>query len=163
MPGMNLLMIPALLAVALGSCGGAASTSEEEMNRMTPELADRALGLTDGRLSPCPDMPNCVCSQHAEDADHHIAPFETGGDPAAAWGKLQVLLGDTPRVELLKQEPTYLQTRFKTAIFRFEDDVEFLLDADAGVIHVRSASRLGHSDLGKNRKRVEALREKLGA
>lgn len=160
---MSRILPPLLFVAALGACGGAASSSEEEMNRMNPERADRALGLTDGQLSPCPDMPNCVCSQHPADLDHHIAPLSTGGDPAAAWARLQAVLQDTPRVEILKREPAYLQARFKTAIFRFEDDVEFVLDTDEGVIHVRSASRLGHSDLGKNRKRVEALREKLGA
>jgi uncharacterized protein (DUF1499 family) len=40
----------------------------------------------------------------------------------------------------------------------FVDDVEFLADRASGVVHVRSASRLGRRDFGVNRARIEELR-----
>jgi uncharacterized protein (DUF1499 family) len=63
-----------------------------------------------------------------------------------------------PRTTLAEQRPGYLRFEFRSRIFRFVDDVEFLADPAAGVIHVRSASRTGHSDLGVNRRRIEILR-----
>lgn len=68
-----------------------------------------------------------------------------------------------PRTRIRRDEAAYLHAEFRSLIFRFVDDVEFLLDADAGVIHVRSASRLGYSDLGVNRRRVEAIRQAFSA
>lgn len=129
---------------------------------MRPELADTFLGLHDGALSRCPALPNCRCSQHPEDVDHFVQPFAFEGEADAAWDRLRQTLDDLLRVTVLRDERPYLHARFTTRIWRFEDDVEFLLDADAGVIHVRSASRLGRSDLGANGQRVEALRRRLG-
>ena len=130
------------------------------MKRMSPELADQHLGLSEGALKPCVDMPNCVCSQHPGATDHFIDPLPAP-DPDAAWARLEAVLADRNRVEILTNARPYLHARFTTAVFRFEDDVEFLLDEEAGVLHVRSDSRLGYSDLGKNRKRVESLRKQL--
>jgi uncharacterized protein (DUF1499 family) len=120
------------------------------------------VGLQNGRLRPCPDSPNCVCSFDTDD-EHAIAPVDTGDDPPATFQRLRRLLQSMSRVRIVTDEPTYLHAEFTTPLLRFVDDAEFLLDAEAGVIHVRSASRVGHSDLGANRKRVEQLRERLQA
>ncbi len=149
-----------LLAAVLGACGAAPDAEDAVKKSMKPELADTYLGLEDGALRRCPDMPNCVCSQHPDDAAHYIEPFPAP-DADAAWSRLVSILKDTKRVELLTEQRPYLHARFTTAILRFQDDVEFLLDEDAGVVHVRSASRLGYSDLGKNQKRVEQLRARF--
>ena len=63
-----------------------------------------------------------------------------------------------PRTKVVRQDERYLHAEFTSALFRFVDDVELLLDADAGVVHVRSASRIRYSDMGANRRRVEAIR-----
>ncbi len=116
------------------------------------------LGATAGRLHPCPDSPNCVCSQDP-DADHQIAPLAFTGPGPAALARLKTVVLAEPRVKITGEHDGYLRAEFTSRIFRFVDDVEFLLDEPAKVIHVRSASRVGRSDLGVNRKRVEHLRD----
>ncbi len=121
------------------------------------------LGVRAGdRLKPCPDSPNCVCSQ-AADAGHHIDPLVFSDSPDEAMRRLQAVLTTFPRVRVVTTTPRYLHAEFTSLIFRFVDDVEFLVDPSAGVIHCRSASRVGRSDLGVNRKRVEALRQAFAA
>ena len=116
-----------------------------------------ALGLQEGRLIPCPASPNCVCSFDTE-PQHAIEPLAFEGQPEAAWTELESLLAETPRATVVAREEDYLRADFWTPVMHYVDDVEFLLDREAGVIHVRSASRVGHSDLGANRKRIEELR-----
>jgi uncharacterized protein (DUF1499 family) len=116
------------------------------------------LGARDGRLAPCPNKPNCVCSHHRDDA-HAIAPFVAAGDAAATLEKLRTIVEAMPRTHVLESRADYLRCEFATRLLGFVDDVEFL--AHDGVIHVRSASRLGYSDLGVNRKRIEDLRARL--
>lgn len=117
------------------------------------------LGVTDGRLAPCPRSPNCVSSQ-ADPADrvHFVEPFRFAGDAAAAWERLVSMVSSQPRTNVTVRTDQYLHAEFTTPLLRFVDDIEFLLDAAAGVIRVRSASRIGRSDLGTNRRRVERLR-----
>lgn len=115
------------------------------------------LGLAAGKLLPCPGSPNCVCSQDP-DADHQIAPLAYTGDGPAALGRLKSVVMAQPRARITEEHGGYLRAEFTSLIFRFVDDVEFVLDENAHVIHVRSASRVGHSDLGVNRRRVERLR-----
>jgi uncharacterized protein (DUF1499 family) len=116
------------------------------------------LGVQEGgKLLPCPDKPNCVCSQAADDA-HHVEPITFTGPPEQAWQRLRTALERQPRVQIVEATDTYLRAEATTLFCRFIDDVEFVLDAAAQVIHCRSASRLGHSDLGVNRERIEAVR-----
>lgn len=111
------------------------------------------------RMQPCPDSPNCVCSKgDPADEVHYIQPLAFSGDPARAMARLKQIVEGYGRTEIKESEDGYLRAVFTTRILRFKDDVEFELDADAGVIHVRSASRVGYGDLGANRKRVEAIR-----
>ena len=117
------------------------------------------IGLVEGRLRPCPGSPNCVCSED-EEKPSHIAPIRFAGDPAAAWRALKdevTAMGG----EIVTEREAYLHATFRTRIFRFVDDLECRLDRDADRIHVRSASRLGWSDLGVNRRRVETLRKRF--
>lgn len=117
-------------------------------------------GVVDGKLKPCPPSPNCVCS-HESDAGHRIEPLPFTGPAADAFQKLAVLLEQRPRTKLITQAETYIHAEVTTRIMRYVDDVEFLLDADANLIHMRSASRLGHSDLGANRNRLEDIRSQF--
>lgn len=119
-----------------------------------------SLGVSDGRLTPCPDSPNCVSSQ-ADDESHRIEPLAYSSDAAEAWERLAGVVEQLPRTHVVEQSDRYMHVTFVTALFRYVDDVEFLLDESDGVIHVRSASRVGHSDLGANRERVEAIRRQF--
>ena len=120
------------------------------------------VGPEDGRLRPCPDSPNCVSSQETS-AEHAIEPLRFEGDPDAAFAALVELVRAFPRAEVVTVEGGYLHAVVRTPVLRFADDLELLLDRDARTIHVRSASRVGRSDLGANRARVEALRERWRA
>lgn len=118
--------------------------------------APEGLGVRDGRLAPCPNSPNCVSSQ-ATDALHQVEPLPLTGDLAAAQARIRTVLAGEPRVEILRDEPGYLHAIFRSAAMAFPDDVELYLDSAAGLIHIRSASRLGYGDMGVNRARVERL------
>ena len=117
---------------------------------------------TVSRLKPCPASPNCVLSTAAADEKHRIEPFPFTGSPAEALARVKAAALSFPRTAVVEEAPGYVQLTFTSAVFRFVDDVEFEVDEAAKVVNVRSASRVGHADLGVNRKRVEAIRAKLG-
>jgi uncharacterized protein (DUF1499 family) len=120
------------------------------------------IGVTGGRLAPCPDSPNCVSSQ-SEDKRHAIEPFRyEGAAEAAMQGLIDVIQG-MKRARIKTTQERYIHAEFTSFLFRFVDDVEFLLDEGTKTIHVRSASRVGYSDLGVNRKRVEVIRSRFDA
>ena len=119
------------------------------------------LGVKEGKLAPCPTSPNCVISQGDEDAEHAIAPLAYSGDPAQAIAKLTAIVKAMPRTTIIESTDSYLYAEFASQLLGFVDDVEFYLDPAESVIQVRSASRLGQSDLGVNRQRVEAIRQEL--
>lgn len=121
--------------------------------------------LAAGRLRACPDSPNCVSSQ-ARDAAHRVEPIAFAGDPAAVPDRLRRVVVSLPRARIVSASENYLHAEFTSLLFRFVDDVELLVDPAERLIHVRSASRVGYSDLGANRRRVEAIRrafERAGA
>ena len=119
------------------------------------------LGVKEGKLAPCPNSPNCVISQGDADAEHAIAPLAYSGDPAQAMAKLAAIVKAMPRTAIIESTDRYLYAEFASKLMGFVDDVEFYLDPAESVIQVRSASRLGQSDLGVNRKRVEDIRQAL--
>jgi uncharacterized protein (DUF1499 family) len=118
------------------------------------------LGIHDGKFAPCPSSPNCVSSQ-SQDMDHRIAPFTYEGSPEASFARLKSVVRSLPRTEVIAETDDYLYTEFTSALMGFVDDVEFFLNRDANEIEVRSASRLGESDLGVNRQRIEQIRSQL--
>lgn len=118
---------------------------------------DHSLGVKNGQLSPCPPSNNCVVSQNA-DAKHAIDPITYHVDRDTARKTLVKVLSVVPRTEVIEQTDNYIHALSKSRIFKFVDDVEFYLPSDEPVIHTRSASRVGESDLGVNRRRVEQIR-----
>ena len=112
------------------------------------------------KLPMCPTSPNCVSSQ-AGDADHYIAPFKIIGKPEEAWAALKQALGSQSRTVITEATDGALHAEATSLVFRFVDDIDAILDADAKLIHIRSASRVGYSDLGVNRKRIENLRKQM--
>ena len=120
------------------------------------------LGVNNGKLANSPKSPNCVSSQ-TEPADtvHYIEPLTYTSTPEQALTNLKTVIESLPRTKIITETDNYLYAEFKTALMGYVDDVEFYIERDTQKIHVRSASRLGQSDLGVNRKRVETIREKL--
>lgn len=117
-------------------------------------------GTVSGRLRRCPASPNCVCSEYLED-DHSIEPLAITEFPTEAWDRLLRILDEQPRTTIISRSDEYLLAHVRTRFFRFLDELEFRLDGPGRKIHVRSASRIGYSDLGTNRKRVEAIRKRF--
>jgi uncharacterized protein (DUF1499 family) len=116
------------------------------------------LGITNGSLAACPNSPNCVSSQ-ASDANHHVAAMTYGGSPQAALTKLQQVIEAMEGTEIITVTDDYLHAEFTSKLMGFVDDLECYLPPEKSIIHIRSASRLGQSDLGANRTRVEELRK----
>ncbi len=139
------VIFPRLLVVILMTVSGGAMAQDKGAAVDEP-------GNNQG-LSACPDSPNCVSSL-ASDPRHKIEPLPMQGGGATAINALRTVIEAMPRTRIVKADEGYLHAEFTSLIFRFVDDVEFVVDNTAGVIHVRSASRIGYSDLGVNRKRV---------
>lgn len=120
------------------------------------------LGVKDGRLAAVPNSPNCVSTQ-ATDDEHSIAPIPFDGGAEKAMSVLRSIVEEASGATVVSEADRYLHVEFRSQIFRFVDDVEFYIDDQAGVVHFRSASRVGHSDLGVNRKRMESIRRRFEA
>ena len=114
------------------------------------------MGLVDGKLQPCRQSSNCLCSEFAQSpgAAEAIA-FQ--GSPTAAMTKLSNIVRQWPRSRIVTQSENYLHAEIQSLVFRFCDDVEFRIDPDASLIHFRSASRVGLFDLGVNRQRMDQI------
>lgn len=118
---------------------------------------ERPAQVGQGTLAPCPATPNCVSSA-ATRAENAIAPIAFRGNPAAAMQRLAEAAKALPGATVIVAQPNYLHVEIASRVMGFVDDLEAVPDPAAGVIQVRSASRLGRSDFGVNRERVEALR-----
>ena len=116
----------------------------------------KTLGVRDGRLAACPDSPNCVSTQ-ANRESQQMDSIPLTIDSADAIGTLRKIVSAMPRTQIVTAEDNYLHVEFTSALFRFVDDVEFFVDRDQRVIHFRSASRVGHSDFGVNRQRMQVI------
>ncbi|OUL36680.1 hypothetical protein BV372_06155 [Nostoc sp. T09] len=116
-----------------------------------------SLGVNNAHLSSCPASDNCVVSQDA-DSKHAIDPIAYHVDRNAAKETLLKVLTVVPRTEVIENTDNYIHALSKSRIFKFVDDVEFYFPPNESVIHVRSASRVGESDLGVNRRRLEQIR-----
>jgi uncharacterized protein (DUF1499 family) len=120
------------------------------------------LGVKDGRLASCGRRLNCVSSQaDPADAQRYVAPLPFEGGAAEAIAAARRAVEAMPRARVVGAQGSYLHAEFRSKLMGYVDDVEFLFDAQAGVLHVRSASRLGRRDFNVNRERVEALRTRI--
>ena len=120
------------------------------------------LGVKDGRLATCGRRLNCVSSQaDPADAQRYVAPIPFKGDAQAALSAARQAVERMRRATVIRQEGNYLHAEFRSKLMGFVDDVELMFDERSGVLHVRSASRLGRRDFNVNRERVEALRARL--
>jgi uncharacterized protein (DUF1499 family) len=116
-------------------------------------LSQFQLSVEARTLAECPSSPNCVSSQSASPS-HKIEPLAFKGTAEDFKNLIAYLAEKMPRVKIVTQESNFAHLEFTTLILRFVDDVELVFDETNSIIHVRSASRVGYSDLGANRKRV---------
>jgi uncharacterized protein (DUF1499 family) len=127
---------------------------------MTLSTAPQANPVSEKKLAPCPNSPNCVSSQ-ATDFGHFIAPFKIISNVEGAWEALKKALISQGRTVITNETEHTFHAQAASLVFRFVDDIDVILDVDAKLIHIRSASRIGYGDFGVNRKRVEMLRNQL--
>ncbi|MEM9775434.1 MAG: DUF1499 domain-containing protein [Chloroflexota bacterium] len=114
-----------------------------------------------GTIAPCPESPNCVSSKETDDL-HKIDPFDIGADGAqSTLAQLEQVLSEMDNSTIITKTDNYLFAEFRSPFWRFVDDVEFFAGPDK--IDVRSAARIGYSDMNVNRKRVESIRKKLAS
>lgn len=139
--------------VGLGAAVGIAARNAE---------APENLGVRDGRLAPCSIAPNCASSQaQPDDRLHYVAPLRLTQEPDEVQAKIRAMLAAEQNVEVLRDDPGYIHAVFRSATMGIPDDVEFYLDERAGLLHFRSAVRLGQYDMGVNRRRLKRLRATL--
>lgn len=129
---------------------------------MSEEPTAEGMGADAERLPPCPSSPNCACSQDP-DPRRRVEPWPFEGGREAVRQRLLSVLSSFPRTRIVAAGPRRLLATCRTPVLRFADDVELLIDERGGVVHVRSASRVGWSDLGANRRRLSALRKAFEA
>lgn len=113
-------------------------------------------------IEPCPSSPNCVSTAAEVDGPHYMAPVGFNIDTVQAIAAIEQVINEAGGT-VTSTNANRVDATFRTALLRFTDDVSFLLDEDAKLMHFRSASRVGHSDLGANRKRLNELVPKITA
>jgi uncharacterized protein (DUF1499 family) len=147
----------AVLAVVLGQLG------------LLRGGAPKDLGVKDGKLKRPSKTPNSVTSQahhwpeHPQQQTSRIDPLPLRGDGPATLARLKNIVAAMPGAQVISAEGDYLYAQFTTPLMKYTDDTEFWFDRAAGVVQVRSASRLGQRDFAANRKRIEAIRAALMA
>ncbi len=124
---------------------------------LTAGIRPDNIGVSDGKLASCPASPNCVVSQEA-DEEHAIAPIAYTTDRETALKNLIDILGVVPRTKIVEQSNDYILAESESRLMGFRDDTEFYLPKSENIIHARAAARMGESDLGVNRRRIEQIR-----
>ncbi|MFX1478683.1 MAG: DUF1499 domain-containing protein [Promethearchaeota archaeon] len=116
----------------------------------------KPIGIVNGQFQPCPKSPNCVSTQ-SSDKMHKMIPLIYSSTVAEAIEKIKNIIKTFKRTKLITETENYLHFEFRSATFKFVDDVEFYFDEKEKLIHFRSASRLGWSDMGVNKKRMKSI------
>lgn len=123
---------------------------------------ERKVGLIEGKFHPCPEKQVCVSTQSPEsDEKHYMEPITYSTSKEEAKNKIKKVINSFKRTEIKEELENYIHSTFTTFLFRFTDDVEFLIDDKEKVIHFRSQSRIGGYDWGKNRSRMEKFKAKF--
>lgn len=120
------------------------------------------LGPHDGELAALPDSPNCVSTQ-TDKGEQWMEPLTFEGEADGVVSEIRSVVESMSRSTVIESTDIYLHAEFRSAFFRFVDDVEFLVEPDTSRIHFRSASRVGHSDFGVNRSRMHEFRRRFEA
>lgn len=118
-----------------------------------------ASGITGDMLAKCPDKPNCVCSEFEDDASHYVKPmYIPQSDSTDALSRLKIIVQEMGG-SIQTEKDNYLAATFTSSFFRFVDDLEIRIDLEQKLVHIRSASRVGYSDRGINKKRIEQFKK----
>ena len=140
-----------LTAVLLAAIATALLLNHEPIFNLSGTQPDN-LGIQNGQLAPCPATPNCVSSQALKDSQHYIAPI-----PYQSPSQIIAILNSQHRTKIIKATDNYIYAQVTSRIMGFVDDLEFYFSPTEPIIHTRSASRLGESDLGANRQRLAQI------
>ena len=152
------IALSALIALSSPIPAQAASVAAlPGISGLTAGTRPNNIGVTDGSLASCPASPNCVVSQNA-DGEHAIAPIAYTTDRTTARQNLIDILGVVPRTKIVQQSDDYILVESESRLMGFRDDTEFYLPEGERIIHARAAARMGESDLGVNRRRIEQIR-----
>ena len=118
----------------------------------------KGIGLTpENKFYPCPESPNCVSSfEKSNNETNFIAPIKIFGEKEAVIKKIEAIIENNPNAKVVEKKEDYLRAEYTSLIFKFVDDIQFYF-GEKGFIHVKSASRIGRSDFGKNRERVREI------
>ncbi|MCB8922426.1 MAG: DUF1499 domain-containing protein [Ardenticatenaceae bacterium] len=146
---MRKLIVPILVVVLVGFF-----VLRWVVQKVSP--VPQSLGVENGRFSPCPSSPNCV-STFASDEPHHIDPLTFSVSLPEAKVRMYNVITAMPRVHVISNTPNYIHAEYRSALWRFVDDVEFYFDEENGLIQMKSASRLGYADGGVNRARMKKI------
>ena len=154
---LGLTAIIALLILALG-------VRLFWLAQKSPSIVRNDLGVEQGHLKSCDEKPNCVSSAAKPDSEFFIEPL-LSENIEGVWDDLNMLINelvkDKKRWDIRNEQENYIHIIAISKIFGFVDDVEFHMIPEEGVIEMRSQSRVGHSDMGVNRKRMEWFRDQL--
>lgn len=119
-----------------------------------------APGLSKGRLSACPDKPNCACSEEETAATHYIAPIPITENKAFDLTMIKTTIQGMSGI-IQSETKEYIAASFSSNLFGYIDDLEIRIDTEQHLIHLRSASRVGHSDMGVNKQRIALFKQRL--
>ncbi len=114
----------------------------------------QAPGLVNQQLSPCPDTPNCLCSEYPDDRGHYIEAIKVEAFSPELIHKIEAAILEAG-AKVIHKQADYIAAEYTTSLFRYVDDFEVRVSSEDRLIHIRSASRVGRSDFGANRKRIE--------
>lgn len=121
-------------------------------------IKPKNLGVQEGKLAEMPNSPNAVSSQTRE-VDKRVEPLLFKGTLEESKKNIENIIKEFEGAKIITNEKNYIHVVFSTKIMKYKDDVEFFFDESSKIIEFRSASRIGKSDLGMNRKRYEAIKE----
>ena len=119
-------------------------------------------GLVDNKLAPCPDSPNCICTEYQPETKYFASPLQISMDNSAVMDEVQSVIVDMGG-EITGRDQLYLTVAFRSRLFGLVDDFEIRWVPKSGLLHIRSGSRIGYGDLGVNRKRVDDFKNRYNA
>ena len=121
-------------------------------------LSPNYLGVNGGMLAKMPKTPNAVSSQ-TEEKDKKVEALEFKGNLVDSKKQVIKAIESYGNAKIIKNETNYIYVVVTTGIMKYHDDVEFYFDESKKLIQIRSASRIGYSDMGLNRERYNKIKE----
>ena len=132
------------------------------LSKNQPATAEVNIGVQDGELVPCPETPNCISTQaNPQDETHYAEPLSLSGSREALLDFLEKWIQQQERADVIIRRKNYLHAVFASKTFGFKDDLEVFIPDSSKLVHIRSAARVGRSDMGVNRARYETIRDLL--